>query len=211
MKSLLLFPALLFALVVVSSCSFYPDDYEINSEQLVDITKYDVNADFSSFRTFAIADSVSLIKDGDSTRLSTPEARQIIDRIVKNMQDRGYARVGRTEEPHLGINVAAIEVTSVYYYPGWYWDYYAYYDPWYWGYPEYNYWYPYYPPVVNYYASGTLVIDLLDLKNAPAHNNKLYLIWTAYIRGLMNGTHTSQQILENIDQCFIQTPVLRTN
>ena len=52
---------------------------------------------------------------------------------------------------------------------------------------------------------------MVDLKNAPAHNNKLYIEWIALIRGLMTGYHTLQDVLDNVDQCFAQTPQIRAN
>jgi hypothetical protein len=211
MKRQHLFIILLLGMLFIGSCTFYPSNTELNEEQLVDITKYDVTADFKSFNTFAIVDSISVIKNNDSSHVLTPEAQQILNRIIQNMETRGYTRVTKDENPDLAINVSVIEVTNVYYYPGWYWTYWGYYDPYYWGYPGYYYWYPYYPPVIAYYSTGTVIIDLLDLKNAPIHDNKLYLIWTAYIRALMNYNHSMEDLLENIDQCFIQTPVLRAN
>ena len=211
MKRQHLFIILLLGMLFIGSCTFYPSNTELNEEQLVDITKYDVTADFKSFNTFAIVDSISVIKNNDSSHVLTPEAQQILNRIIQNMETRGYTRVTKDENPDLAINVSVIEVTNVYYYPGWYWTYWGYYDPYYWGYPGHYYWYPYYPPVIAYYSTGTVIIDLLDLKNAPIHDNKLYLIWTAYIRALMNYNHSMEDLLENIDQCFIQTPVLRAN
>jgi len=191
------------------SCATYPGMDSRLAEDLVDITKYDLGTNFKQFRTFSIVDSVVFIKNGkDSVRVLENQTRALLSEITGNMQARGYTLVDRkTGKPDLGINVSAIKVTNVsYYYPGWYWDYYGYYDPYYWGYPGYNYWYPYYPPAVSTYSTGTVIIDMLDLKNAAAHNNKLYVVWVAIIRGLLTGYHTEQDILTNVDQCFTQTP-----
>jgi len=197
------------AVLFMFSCASYPGLDSRLAEDLVDITKYDVNTAFSQFRTFSIVDSVTVIKNGtDSTRVLNPQAQSLLAEITANMQARGYTLVNlKTGNPDLGINVAVVKVTNIsYYYPGWYWDYYGYYDPAYWGYSGYGYWYPYYPPEVTYYNSGTVIIDMLDLKNAKIHDNKLYVVWNAYIRGLMTGYHTTQDILGNVDQCFAQTP-----
>ena len=194
------------------SCATYPGMDSRLAEDLVDITKYDLGTNFKEFKTFSIVDSVVFIKNGkDSVRVLDNQTRALLAEITGNMQARGYQLVSRTTgKPDLGINVSAIKVTNVsYYYPGWYWDYYGYYDPYYWGYPGYNYWYPYYPPAVSTYSTGTVIIDMLDLKNAPAHNNKLYVVWVAIIRGLLTGYHTEQDVLTNVDQCFTQTPQIR--
>jgi hypothetical protein len=54
-------------------------------------------------------------------------------------------------------------------------------------------------------------MDMLDLKNAVIHGNKLFVVWNAYIRGLMTGYHTTQDILDNVDQCFAQTPQINAH
>ena len=198
---------------LLGSCATYPGVDSRLAEDLVDITKYDVNTSFTQFRTYSIVDSVTVIKNGkDSTHVLNPQAQALLDQIITNMNARGYTRVDRkTGKPDLGINVAAVKITNFsFYYPGWYWDYYGWYDPFYWGYPGDDYWYPYYPPEISVYSSGTVIIDLLDLKNAAAHDNKLYVIWNAYIRGLITGYHTVQDILDNVDQCFAQTPQIRS-
>jgi hypothetical protein len=214
MKRKIKMSALVTLILFMVSCATYPGLDSRLLEDLVDITKYDVNTNFTQFKTFSIVDSVTVIKNGtDSSRVLNPQAQALLTQIIANMQARGYAKVDRkTGNPDLGINVSAVKVTNlVYYYPGWYWDYYGYYDPMYWGYPGDNYWYPYYPPDVSSYTSGTVIIDMLDLKNAVIHGNKLYVVWNAYIRGLMTGYHTLQDVLDNVDQCFAQTPQIRTN
>ncbi len=200
------------AVVFMTSCATYPGLDSRLAEDLVDITKYDVKTDFTQFKTFSIVDSVSVIYDNDSSKVLNSQAQALLNQIVGDMQSRGYTKVDRkTGNPNLGINVGVVKITNVsYYYPGWYWDY-GYYNPAYWGYPSYEYWYPYYPPEVTSYSTGTVIIDMVDLKNAPLHNNKIYVVWVAIIRGLMTGYHTTQDVLDNVDQCFAQTPQIRTN
>ena len=200
------------AVVFMTSCATDPGLDSRLAEDLVDITKYDVKTDFTQFKTFSIVDSVSVIYDNDSSKVLNSQAQALLNQIVGDMQSRGYTIVDRkTGNPNLGINVGVVKITNVsYYYPGWYWDY-GYYNPAYWGYPSYEYWYPYYPPEVTSYSTGTVIIDMVDLKNAPLHNNKIYVVWVAIIRGLMTGYHTTQDVLDNVDQCFAQTPQIRTN
>jgi len=213
MKRKITMLTLVVMVIFIWSCATYPGMDSRLAEDLVDITKYDVNTNFTQFKTFSIVDSVTVIKDfKDSLKILNPEAEALLNEIIRNMEARGYQLVNRkTDHPDLGINVGVVKVTNVsYYYPGWYWDY-GYYDPYYWGYPNYYYWYPYYPPVVSSYSSGTVLIDMLDLKNAKSHNDKLYVVWVAIIRGLLTGYHTTQDILNNVDQCFTQTPQIKAN
>jgi hypothetical protein len=198
--------------VFLISCAAYPGLDSRLAEDLVDITKVDLNTNFGQFRTFSIVDTVLVIIDGKKTeKLVNSQTQALLNQIIGNMQARGYQLVNRkTGSPDLGINVAVSKVTNVsYYYPGWYWDYYGYWDPYYWGYQDYYYWYPFYPPDVSVYSSGTVMIDMLDLKNAPSHGGKLYIVWVAIIRGLLTGYHTTQDVLDNVDQCFNQSPQIQ--
>jgi|APCry1669189204_1035204.scaffolds.fasta_scaffold00024_6 Domain of unknown function (DUF4136) len=211
MKRKLAMLAVAGTIAFMMSCATYPGVDSRLAEDLVDITKYAVGTNFTQFKTFSIVDSVTLIKDyHDSSKMSNPQTQALLSEIISNMEARGYTLVERkTGNPDLGINAGVIKVTNVsYYYPGWYWDY-GYYNPSYWGYPASYYWYPYYPPAVSYYSTGTVIIELLDLKNAKVHDNKLYVDWVAIIRGLLTGSHTQQEVLDNVDQCFAQTPQLR--
>ncbi len=211
MKKKIKLLAMVAAVMFMISCATYPGMDSRLAEDLVVITKYDVGTNFTQYKTFSIVDSVSVISDRDSSKILDAQAQALLNQIIGNMQARGYQKVNRTAKPDLGINVGVVKITNVtYYYPGWYWDN-GYYNPAYWGYPSYNYWYPYYPPAVSTYSTGTVIIDMVDLKNAPAHNNKLYIEWIALIRGLMTGYHTLQDVLDNVDQCFAQTPHIRAN
>jgi hypothetical protein len=200
------------AVVFMMSCATYPGLDSRLAEDLVDITKYDVKTDFTQFKTFSIVDSVSVINNKDSSKVLDSQAQALLNQIIGDMKSRGYTKVDRkTGNPNLGINVGVVKITNVsYYYPGWYWNY-GYYNPAYWGYSIYEYWYPYYPPEVTSYSTGTVIIDMVDLKNVPHHDNKLYIVWVAIIRGLMTGYHSTQDVLDNVDQCFAQTPQIRTN
>jgi hypothetical protein len=187
------------------SCSRLPYSSEINSEQLIDFTQYDQHANFYSYKTYAIVDSVSVIKNGDSTRVKDANSDALISQIKKNMGQLGYQLVNVSGKPDLGINVTVIKTTTNYYYPGWYWGYPGYYPPNYWGYPSYGYWYPYYPTYVYSSSTGTVILDMLDLKNAASNDNKIFIVWTAYIRALLDANVTMQEINDNVDQCFSQT------
>ena len=99
--------------------------------------------------------------------------------------------------------------TSVYY-PGWWWGYPGYYYPPYWGYPNSYYYYPYYPTYITSYSTGTLLVDMFDFINI-SEDDQIPVAWFAYVRALLTGYHTIDQIKASIDQAFIQTPSLKTN
>ncbi|WP_431211899.1 DUF4136 domain-containing protein [Puia sp. P3] len=175
----------LLGVVLLGGCKKDPLNNLTNDESRIYITNYDTTANFSSYSTFSIADSVAVIQDNQfAGRQKNGFDSLAINAVTQLMQQRGYQKVGTKDSPHLAIDVSRIYNTStgVFSY-GDYWDYYGgYWDPYYWGYPGYGYYDPF---AVGVYTiqSGALEIDLLDLKNAAANGNKLKAIWTGMARG----------------------------
>jgi hypothetical protein len=79
-----------------------------------------------------------------------------------------------------------------------------YYYPSYYGYGSY-YSYPY----INTYAynTGALVIEIVDLKNVTP-DNKVKVIWNAYLGDVYSTIDLTQQSVDAIDQAFIQSNYL---
>jgi len=203
MKPKILLILLVTGLFLVTSCSKYPPTSDRLLEDLVVYTKYDTSIKFSQFKTFSIVDSISYISQTDSGKVLDANAQAVLNQISQNMTSRGYILVNKNQNPDLGINVGVVKNVNVQvYYPGWYWGYPAYYPPWYWG--GGSYYYPYYPVYITSYASGTLLIDMVDRKNITP-DGKMYIRWNAYIRALLTNDHTLNQIKESIDQAFTQT------
>jgi hypothetical protein len=191
-----------------ASCSKYPPGTGRLTEDFVVYTKYNTSANFNEYKTFAIVDSISYISTRDSGRVLNDNARAVLNRIVSNMESRGFTKVSHTEHPDLAIEVGAVKTTNVdVYYPGWYWGYYDYY---YWGYPGSGYYYPYYPTYISTYNAGTLLIDMVDFKN-PTADMKYPVQWMVCIRALLTSDHTISQVNTSIDQAFTQTPAIRTS
>jgi len=206
--SIILFVAVL---VYFSSCTKYPPDVTRLQEDLVIYTQVDIEKDFNQFKTFAIVDSIAYIDNKDSGHILTPNAQAVLDQIILNMQNRGFVKVGKNDNPNLAIAVSTIKTTTTtVYYPGWYWGYPGYYPPGYWGYPGYGWYYPYYPTYITSYSSGSLIIDMFDFVNIT-EDDQIPIIWYAFIRALLTGRHTIDQIKASVDQAFIQTPSLKTN
>ncbi len=108
-------------------------------------------------------------------------------------------------------------VASTYYFHGYYND-----GPW-WGYYP-GYWYPgywggnwgggwYYPyPITYSYSTGSLLADMINLKNAPeGQKEKLTVVWNAYISGLLGGSGSLNvnRTTTAINQAFTQSPYLK--
>ncbi|MEI6888238.1 MAG: DUF4136 domain-containing protein [Bacteroidales bacterium] len=195
----------------LASCSKYPPLSSRLLEDLAILTQYDVNTNFGQYKTFSMVDSISYISDKSTKKILDAQAKAVLTRIAQDLTSRGYQEVAKSTNPDLGINVSAIEVTNVTaYYPGWYWGYPGYYPPDWWGYPGNSYYYPYYPTYYTSYSSGTLSIEMVNFKKINP-KGQIPVVWNAFIRGLLTGTHTTVDITNSIDQSFAQTPVLKTS
>lgn len=195
---------LLAGLVTVGAwgCMKDPLNDITSEESRIYITNYDSAADFSSFKTFRVSDSVAVISGNTASRSLEPVDEAYITAVKKYMQQRGYREVGGDSTPDLGVNVNRIYNTStgVISYPD-YWGYYGgYWDPFYWGYGGYGYYIPY-GYAVYQITEGAFSVDMLDLKDAPGKNT-INVIWTGLVRGagIMNASVADAQIKALFDQ-----------
>ncbi|MFH1161575.1 MAG: DUF4136 domain-containing protein [bacterium] len=209
---------LLFAwILTMASCAWYPSDADLLTETDVVLTMYDVNTNFNDFKTFSIVDSIGVVQDNDTTvkRISNDTTTAVLNQIKQNMIQRGFTKVAKSANPDFAINVVVIKTLNVAgnYYPGYWWGYPGYYPPEYWYNDWYgwSYYYPWYPVYYYTYYTGTLVIDMVDAKDPDPNTKKLKIVFNTYIRGILNGTRSLNDILKDIDQAYIQTPQLKTS
>lgn len=191
-------------------CQSEPDSAKLIDEMVVS-TNYDPDADFSAYSTYAMpVDTIGFISNNsDDTIIVSPESafpRHVISALKQNMDDRGYARVNRKENPDIGINLMVVNDFNMFQevvYPGSF-GYPGNFYGGYWGYGSY-YSYPY----VNTYAynTGVLVIEFVDLKNRTP-DNKVKVVWDAYIGDVYSAIDRLAQSKEAIDQAFIQSPYI---
>ena len=195
-----------FALLV--ACQPEPDAARLIDE-LVVATNYDPNADFTSYTTYAIpTDTIGLISNNsDDTIIVASEndyPRPVLNTIKSNLNARGYTQVARNQNPDLGINVLIVNDFNVFQqvvYP----NYYGYPGNYYSGYYGYGSWY-YYPYVNTYtYNTGVLIIEIVDLKNKTP-DNKVSVIWDAYLGDVYSTINLIDQTVKGIDQAFLQSP-----
>jgi hypothetical protein len=195
---------------VLSSCTKDPLKNLSEDESRIYITNRDSTINFSSYKTYSIADSVLVIDNG---RVAGKQANawdaQMISAIQNAMNARGFVKVARTQNPDLGINVSRVFNTSTNLVNlSDYWNSYGgYYDPYYWGYGGYDY---YYPPVYGYYQSteAAFSVDILDLKNASSAQT-IKVIWNGLIRG--EGIFNTSNVQSQAQALFDQSPYLKTN
>lgn len=194
---------------VLSSCTKDPLNEMTEEESRIYITARDSTANFSSYKTYSIVDSVSLI---DNSRFAGKEATswdlQVITSIQNAMNAKGYVRVDRAQNPDLGINVSRLynTTTNLVDLSGYWNDYGGYYDPYYWGYGGYGY---NFPPAYGVYESteAALSVDILDLKNASG-NGTIKGVWNGLVRG--SGIFRSTNVNSQVQALFDQSPYIST-
>ena len=201
----------LFFFVPIFSLAFFacrklPDTDALSVSPAVSTSK-DANANFDDYKTYSISDSIKLRgTNPNDTVWDDADAKQLIDQVKQNMETRGYTFVDHSTIPDIGIGFTAIKDLNVgVVYPGWWWGY--------WG----CYWYYCgYPPYYGYgqiysIPTGTLILDMIDLKNAPA-NQRLDVIWNSVMTGGLGYTSDDIQLgVEAIDQAFTQSPYIETH
>lgn len=197
-------------MVFLAGCVKEPLRNLSEEEKRIYLTNKDSSVDFTSYTTFSIVDSVTVIDNGRiAGKQTTGWDLAIIDALIEQMNAKGYQLVDRAEDPDLGINVARIynTYTGMMTYNDYWGGYGGYYDPYYWGYPGSSY---YFPTYYGFYevTEGAVSIDILDLKNT-SQNNRIEGIWNGLIRG--EGTFRTENAPSLISALFQQSPYLTTH
>ncbi len=205
------FLMLLSMLIAMAACHPEPDT-KVLIDDFVVATNYDPDANFTSYTTYAIpTDTIGFISEtSDDTIIVAAEnsfPRPVLTAINENLEAKGYVRVGKNEDPDIGINVLVVNDFNVFQqvvYP----DYYGYPGYYYPGYYGYNSWYYNYPYVSTYaYNTGVLIVEMVDLKNRTP-DNEVKVVWDAYMGDVYSTLDLQQQTLKAINQAFVQSPYL---
>ncbi|MBE6287403.1 MAG: DUF4136 domain-containing protein [Mediterranea massiliensis] len=195
---------------IFAACEKEPDMGKLDDKYLV-YTNHDTSADFKSFNTFYLPDSILVIGESRTAVFwKDSNAEAILDAYAKNMQQRGYIRVNDREEADLGLQVSYIE--STYYFtdygqPQWWWNYPGYWDSLYWG--DWGDWY--YPYAVTYtYSTGAFLTELVNLDAPQGASAKLPVLWTSYLTGLLSSSNeiNDRLAIEAVNQSFSQSSYL---
>lgn len=172
------------SMLVLAGCTKDPLNNMTEEESRIYITNHDSSANFSSYSTFSVADSVAVINNNKLEEKSLTDVDAAFIAAVKaQLTARGYSLVAKDANPDLGININRIYNTysGIVSYPDYWGGYPGIWDPWYWGYPGYGYYWPGFYGVYTI-KEGALSIDALDLKNA-GKDNKIHGLWNGLIRG----------------------------
>ena len=203
-KAYLILPVFL----ILFACRKIPDTNSLSNSCVVQ-TSREPDANFGSYKTYYISDTIALVSTNPNDSLWTDdEAKQLVEAVRTNMNARGYTETSHGG-PDLGLGLTVLKDLNIgVIYPGWWWGYWG---GCYWGYCGYPPYYPWYGGGVVYSVpTGTIVLDMIDLKNAAA-NEKLYVPWGSVMSGgLGNSSDDLQLGIDAIDQAFEQSPYLQT-
>lgn len=226
------------ATLEATSCVHEPSLEELAQEQIV-ITQFAPGTSFGSYRTFAIADSISVAKEqpGDAavtiTEVDSALAKETLDVIANELVSRGYQRVTRDAQPDLGVSVlAVVRQNAVVPYGAW-WGFGSASGA-FWGYSGASFSTGITTSGLALWTSGALVIELYDLRAprgtttpspavppatrplavAPdAGATTIPVIWAAFIYGVIGGglgATLQEPPVASIQQAFAQSPYLKT-
>ena len=188
-----------FSFFILMACHISPSAEDLVQHMVVQTT-YNENTAFSFYSTFTLSpDTLGLLSNVDpDTLFSNEYARKATAAIKKNMINAGYTFLTRKQNPDLGFAAYVVENYNVFQQVN--------YLPYYSGYYGYGYGGYYGTPYVSTYDYSTtfMVINLIDLKNRDAEN-RLKVIWTAYIGDLEHSVDQQGKVLEAIDQAFRQS------
>jgi len=205
----------LLALCIVGffACRKAPDLGQLSVNFVVQTSK-EPDANFGGYKTYYISDSIALINSNptDDSLWFDNDAKQLVEAVRANMDARGYTEVSSSHAgPDLGLGLTAIKDLNIgVIYPGWWWGYWG---GCYWGYCGYPPYYPWYGGggIVYSVPTGTIVLDMIDLKNAGA-DGKLTVPWGSVMSGGLGYTSDDIQLgIQAIDQSFTQSPYIQTN
>jgi hypothetical protein len=178
-------------------------------EQRIYITNQDRTANFSAYRTYAIADRVVVVDGNNSSQQSTGADQALMQALDRGLQSRGFRKAASNTTADVGIQISRIVRTSTGFVSGP--DYYRYWDPFYWGGgfgPGWGGWGGFGPgwTVMPYEVrEGMLAIDMIDLTN----NSNPRVLWNALVRGPgLSSTAAAEDIVNNL---LAQSPYLQTN
>jgi hypothetical protein len=177
------------------------------------LTNYSKEADFGAKKTYARPDSVvkissSEINDPDGNGrpdyINQATANLITSQLDANMKAYGWTKVDRSANPDVYVMLSSMETTNIYYYySGWYWGYG-------WGYGGGWYYPGYYPPTYSTTKTGSLLMQMADIKDTTTEG-KMPILWNAVVNGMLEGSTSSinSRIKKSVDQAFSQSPILK--
>jgi hypothetical protein len=201
---ILLLATIAISVMVFSSCF---NDYGLTeSDYDIVLTLNDTSADFTTYKTFIIPDSVvQLGGSGGNAQYNSI----MLNTFVNQLESKGYTRVYPSDTVRADL-VALISTTTTNNYvittDFWsYWGWYGWGSYYPWG-PGYSY-----PPVYAGYSftTGTMLMNLIDIAKSDTTNKKVATVWLGALNGVLESDNVSERIVNGVNQAFTQSPYIR--
>ncbi len=210
----ILLPVMIISLITfLNGC--YPDKIDYVDEYDLASTVYDEDADFSSYTTFTVVDTIMhLTDDGeDDPNFSRENDAYILGLVRDNMAALAYTEIPDADSLNPADLVLFVEALSSDYYQYWgyYYDYWGWYGGGYWG---GGYWgpsWPWYPGYVSSYSTGTLMVEMFDAESYDPEEKTVDGIWMGIVDGILtnNNSSTKQRLEKQINQLFEQSDYIQ--
>ncbi len=211
-RGVVLAAALGMGLIALGGCA--PESgFDNIADYDVVVTRYDPDADYQKYTTFAVADTI--LEPGkpedDDSEVPSGLKDLIISEVETQMIRMGYVLETDPEsnDPDLVMLASITQTKWTAYVPGY---------PVYPGYPWYGGgWYPYYPWYTPGYTvsydTGTILIDMYDYATLDEGTDDIDIIWTCGINGILSSSssYNTERVQNSIDQAFEQSPYLKQN
>ena len=204
---------LLISAVILSAVSCHKEPYTDSDNEYLVYTTPGKDVNFTSYRTFDLADSLLIIGQSKDPQYSQSDnSLALIQQVRTGMENMGYIYTPDNPDADLGIQLTFVVKTERYvqYYndPYWWLDYPGYWSAGFWG----NYTGFYYRYPVSYtYSTNSLMIDMVNLTTPKTGNEALEVVWSAFIGGPAGFGPVSDltKMKISIDQAFAQSPYLK--
>lgn len=199
------------ACLALVSLSCYPGrSVDATSEFASVTTLYDNQASFETITKYALPDTVIYVPEKEDEEVPAATQAAILSAIRTNLNALGWQEVIDARSNPVDVYVtAAVSSTT---YVGWVYDWWGYWG-WYGGWPPGwgggygwyypGYWYPY------SYTTGTVILGMIDQRQAQAGEQRVPLVWTAGVNGVLDGQSANIAVATaGINQAFEQSPYL---
>ena len=204
---------LLISAVILSAVACHKEPYIDSDNEYLVYTTPGKDVNFTSYRTFDLADSLLIIGQSKNPQYSQSDnSLALIQQVRTGMENMGYIYTPDNPDADLGIQLTFVVKTERYvqYYndPYWWLDYPGYWSAGFWG----NYTGFYYRYPVSYtYSTNSLMIDMVNLTTPKTGNEALEVVWSAFIGGPAGFGPVSDltKMKISIDQAFAQSPYLK--
>ena len=95
--------------ILVASCSWGPGDLDETKDQILTVAYKSPDANFQNLKTYALADSMSVVIDGQKKRVKNEVSENIFSLISQNLSKLGYTQTTASQNPDILVDLGYIQ------------------------------------------------------------------------------------------------------